>query len=98
MRAYRAYKPPNAPRSPSRAASTSEESAVGSGAGAVVTARQSLIVRRESTVVPACNRPTPNIIPVGMTLWSEGMLTTLLFCQLRGAADARTDSLVQVGG
>jgi len=38
-----------------------------SGAGAVVTARQSLIVRRESTVVPACDMPTPDIILVCKT-------------------------------
>src|SRR5580704_1550793 len=75
MRAYRAYKPPNAARSPLRAASTNEESPVVSGAGAVVTARQSLIVRRESTVVPAFDMPTPGIILVCRTQQSKEVLT-----------------------
>src|SRR5579872_936735 len=75
MRAYRAYNPPKAARSPSRAANTSEASRAGSGTGAVVTARQSLIVRRESTVVPAYGVPAPEIIPLGKTLGGERALT-----------------------
>src|SRR5580658_4494028 len=97
MRAYRAYKPPKAARSPPRAASTSEESPMASGAGVVVTARQSLIVRRESTVVPACAMPTPDVIPVCKTWEFRRTLTRDSGSILWADGSSPDYSLVQLG-
>jgi hypothetical protein len=70
---------------------------VDSGAGAVVTARQSLIVRRESTVVPACDMPTPEVILVCRTPKSPAVLTEDRARRLFLLNDDKIDSLVFVG-
>src|SRR6185437_7869374 len=101
MRAYRAYKPPNAARSPSRAASTSEPSSELWGVGEVLTARQSLIVRRESTRLPPSKLPTPEIISVSKTPQSVRALTKdrrkVSETRIPSAA-GNNDSLLILGG
>lgn len=67
MGAKRAYKAPNAARSPPRAAKTSETSPMGAVTGGAFTARQSLILGLESTLLPEINEWNAEVIPMFKT-------------------------------